>query len=160
MCLLRVLVSQPLAVVWGVAGSDSVVQLLWSLFLPPNHIISVCSYIVQSLLQGELDITLCCVVSKWCSGKLRGAYVCPLGVLHVCTWIHAHFVLLHRYTVCNIPALTLSHLFCHFCCWIACFVIRTIQAIMSLETLRMVYFAYIHTFNHKLRDTFGGKSTI
>jgi len=27
----------------------------------------------------------------------------------------------------------------------ACFVIRTIQAIMSLETLRMVYFAYIHS---------------
>ena len=26
-----------------------------------------------------------------------------------------------------------------------CFVIRTIQAIMSLETLRMVYFAYIHS---------------
>jgi len=28
----------------------------------------------------------------------------------------------------------------------ACFVIRTIQAIMSLETLRMVYFAYIHAY--------------
>ena len=27
----------------------------------------------------------------------------------------------------------------------ACFVIRTIQATMSLETLRMVYFAYIHS---------------
>ena len=27
----------------------------------------------------------------------------------------------------------------------ACFVIRTIQAIMSPETLRMVYFAYIHS---------------
>ena len=27
----------------------------------------------------------------------------------------------------------------------ACFVIQTIQAIMSLETLRMVYFAYIHS---------------
>ena len=27
----------------------------------------------------------------------------------------------------------------------ACFVIRTIQAIMSLESLRMVYFAYIHS---------------
>ena len=27
----------------------------------------------------------------------------------------------------------------------ACFVIRTIQAIMSQETLRMVYFAYIHS---------------
>jgi len=27
----------------------------------------------------------------------------------------------------------------------ACFVIRMIQAIMSLETLRMVYFAYIHS---------------
>jgi len=27
----------------------------------------------------------------------------------------------------------------------ACFVIRTIQAIMSLETLRTVYFAYIHS---------------
>jgi len=27
----------------------------------------------------------------------------------------------------------------------ACFVIRTIHAIMSLETLRMVYFAYIHS---------------
>ena len=27
----------------------------------------------------------------------------------------------------------------------ACFVIRTIQAIMSLETLRMVYFAYMHS---------------
>jgi hypothetical protein len=27
----------------------------------------------------------------------------------------------------------------------ACFVIRTIQAIMSLETLRMVYFAYIRS---------------
>jgi len=27
----------------------------------------------------------------------------------------------------------------------ACFVIRTIQAIMSAETLRMVYFAYIHS---------------
>jgi len=27
----------------------------------------------------------------------------------------------------------------------ACFAIRTIQAIMSLETLRMVYFAYIHS---------------
>jgi len=31
----------------------------------------------------------------------------------------------------------------------ACFVIRTIQAIMSQETLRMVYFAYIHsTISH------------
>jgi len=28
----------------------------------------------------------------------------------------------------------------------ACFVIRIIQAIMSQETLRMVYFAYIHSF--------------
>jgi len=27
----------------------------------------------------------------------------------------------------------------------ACFVIRTIQAVMSPETLRMVYFAYIHS---------------
>jgi len=27
----------------------------------------------------------------------------------------------------------------------ACFVIQTIQAIMSLETLRMVYFVYIHS---------------
>ena len=27
----------------------------------------------------------------------------------------------------------------------ACFVIQTIQAIMSLETLRMVYYAYIHS---------------
>jgi len=27
----------------------------------------------------------------------------------------------------------------------ACFVIRTIQAIMSPETLRIVYFAYIHS---------------
>jgi len=27
----------------------------------------------------------------------------------------------------------------------ACFVIQTIQAIMPLETLRMVYFAYIHS---------------
>jgi len=27
----------------------------------------------------------------------------------------------------------------------ACFVIRTIQAVMSLETLRMVYFAYTHS---------------
>jgi len=27
----------------------------------------------------------------------------------------------------------------------ACFVIRTIQAIMSQETLRMVYFAYAHS---------------
>jgi len=27
----------------------------------------------------------------------------------------------------------------------ACFVIRTIQAIISLETLRMIYFAYIHS---------------
>jgi hypothetical protein len=27
----------------------------------------------------------------------------------------------------------------------ACFVIQTIQAIMSTETLRMVYFAYIHS---------------
>jgi len=27
----------------------------------------------------------------------------------------------------------------------ACFVIRTIQAIMSLKSLRMVYFAYIHS---------------
>jgi len=27
----------------------------------------------------------------------------------------------------------------------ACFVIRTIQAIMSLETLRMIYFEYIHS---------------
>jgi hypothetical protein len=28
---------------------------------------------------------------------------------------------------------------------IACFVIRTIRALMSPETLRMVYFAYIHS---------------
>ena len=32
----------------------------------------------------------------------------------------------------------------------ACSVIRTIQAIMSPETLRMVYFAYTHTFNYEL----------
>jgi hypothetical protein len=29
---------------------------------------------------------------------------------------------------------------------IACFIIRTIQPIMSTETLRMVYFAYVHSF--------------
>jgi len=39
----------------------------------------------------------------------------------------------------------------------ACFVIRTIQDIMSLETLRMVYFAYIHSI---IWDNFWGKSTI
>ena len=27
----------------------------------------------------------------------------------------------------------------------ACFIIRTLQAIMSIETLRMVYFAYVHS---------------
>jgi hypothetical protein len=27
----------------------------------------------------------------------------------------------------------------------ACFVIRSLQAIMSTETLRMVYFAYVHS---------------
>jgi len=37
----------------------------------------------------------------------------------------------------------------------ACFVIRTIQAIMSLETLRMVYFAYIHSII-SYRIIFGG----
>jgi len=41
----------------------------------------------------------------------------------------------------------------------ACFVIRMIQAIMSLETLRMVYFAYIHSVI-SYRIIFGGKSTI
>jgi len=45
------------------------------------------------------------------------------------------------------------------------FVIRMIQAIMSLETLRMVYFAYIHSItglqdNQQLQDNFGEKSTI
>ena len=37
----------------------------------------------------------------------------------------------------------------------ACFVIRTIQAIMSPETLRMVYFAYIHS-NVSYGIIFGG----
>jgi len=31
-----------------------------------------------------------------------------------------------------------------------------IQAIMSPETLRVVYFAYIHTFNYELWDNFWG----
>jgi len=38
----------------------------------------------------------------------------------------------------------------------ACFVIQMIQAIISQETLRMVYFA----FNYELWDNFLGKSTI
>jgi hypothetical protein len=41
----------------------------------------------------------------------------------------------------------------------ACFVIRTIQAIMSIETLRMVYFAYVHSIISS-GIIFGGKSTI
>lgn len=82
---------------------------------------------LQSLLQGKPDITLCCIVGKWCSGKLHGVYVYVLGVLHVCTWMHAHFVLLCRYTVCNILAVTMSRLFSHFCLWIALFATRYLQ---------------------------------
>ena len=37
----------------------------------------------------------------------------------------------------------------------ACFVIRSLQAIMSTETLRMVYFAYIHSIM-SYRIIFGG----
>jgi len=41
----------------------------------------------------------------------------------------------------------------------ACYVIWTIQAIMALETLRMVYFLYIHSII-SYGIFFGGKSTI
>ena len=40
-----------------------------------------------------------------------------------------------------------------------CFVIRMLQAIMSTETLRIVYFAYIHSIM-SYGIIFGGKSTI
>jgi hypothetical protein len=45
----------------------------------------------------------------------------------------------------------LQHLVCHSlravvsCTGAACFVIRTIQGMMSQETLRMVYYAYVHS---------------
>jgi hypothetical protein len=41
----------------------------------------------------------------------------------------------------------------------ACFVIRTIQAITSPETLRMVYFAYVHSIM-SYGKIFGGKPTL
>jgi len=41
----------------------------------------------------------------------------------------------------------------------ACFVIRMIQVMVSQETLRMVYFACIHTFYYELRNNFLGKPT-
>jgi hypothetical protein len=41
----------------------------------------------------------------------------------------------------------------------ACFLIRTIQAIMSTETLRMVYFVYVHAIM-SYGIIFGGEPTI
>jgi len=41
----------------------------------------------------------------------------------------------------------------------ACFVMRMIQAIMSPETLRMVYFAYVHSIMSR-GIMFLGKTTI
>jgi hypothetical protein len=110
---------------------------------------SVCAVLhLQSLLQGKPDITLCCVVGKLCSGKLYRVYVYVLRVLHVCTWMHKHFVLLHRYTVCNIPAVTMSRLFSHFVAESHCSLMDTCRLLKKLWQINFLVFGCTFTFLH------------
>ena len=103
-----------------------VVQLMWSLFLSTNLIITVCCYICRVCYRVSLTSRF---VVLWINGAASNVtvFVYVLCVLHLCTWMHVHFVLLHRCTVCNILAVNMFSLFSHFCRWIALFANRYLQ---------------------------------